>query len=234
MKVFLDELYKLGIELSQEQIDQFNKYYRLLVEKNKVMNLTAITEYNEVLFKHFFDSITIVKTIDMSKIETVIDVGTGGGFPGIPLKIVFPHLKVTLLDSLNKRIVWLNELIGELQLDNIMAYHGRAEEFGHNVEFREKFDLCVSRAVANLATLSEFCIPFVKQNGYFVSYKAASANEEIVNANNAIKILNSEITNICNFKINDMERNLIVIKKKNSISKKYPRKSGLPSKEPLK
>ena len=159
-KIFENQLKALGLELSEQQLAQFDQYYEILVEWNKVMNLTGITEYDEVNEKHFIDSLSIVKTVDMSKVNKVIDVGTGAGFPGIPLKIVFPHLHVTLLDSLNKRINFLNEVIAKLGLEDITTIHGRAEDFARKEEHREQYDLCVSRAVANLATLSEYCLPY--------------------------------------------------------------------------
>ena len=236
MNKFINNIKNINIELSENQLNAFQKYYEMLVEKNKVMNLTAITDYQEVLTKHFLDSLTLVKVIDISKIDSVIDVGTGGGFPGVPLKIAFPHLKITLLDSLNKRVNWLNELIKELELKDILAIHGRAEEYGQNPKYREQYDLCVSRAVANLSTLTEYCVPFVKRDGYFVSYKAATANEELKEAARAIEVLGGKLDNVCSFNLEntDMERNLIKIKKIENTSKKYPRKAGLPSKEPIK
>ncbi|MBE5925519.1 MAG: 16S rRNA (guanine(527)-N(7))-methyltransferase RsmG [Lachnospiraceae bacterium] len=236
MKKFINNIKNIGINLSENQLNMFQKYYEMLVEKNKVMNLTAITDYQEVLTKHFLDSLTLVKVININKVEKVIDVGTGGGFPGIPLKIAFPHLKITLLDSLNKRVNWLNEVIAILDLDDIKAVHGRAEEFGQNFEYREQYDLCVSRAVANLSTLSEYCMPFVKKDGYFVSYKAATANEELKEAIKAIEILGGKVEDVCSFNLedSDMERCLIKIVKIKNTSKKYPRKAGLPSKEPIK
>lgn len=236
MKKFINNIKNIGINLSENQLNMFQKYYEMLVEKNKVMNLTAITDYQEVLTKHFLDSLTLVKVIDINKVEKVIDVGTGGGFPGIPLKIAFPHLKITLLDSLNKRVNWLNEVIAILDLNDIKAVHGRAEEFGQNFEYREQYDLCVSRAVANLSTLSEYCMPFVKKDGYFVSYKAATANEELKEAIKAIEILGGKVEELCSFNLedSDMERCLIKIVKIKNTSKKYPRKAGLPSKEPIK
>lgn len=236
MEQFINNIKNINIELSENQLQSFQKYYEMLVEKNKVMNLTAITDYQEVLTKHFLDSLTLVKVIDINNVDSVIDVGTGGGFPGIPLKIAFPHLKITLLDSLNKRVNWLNEVITELGLNDIKAIHGRAEEYGQNSQYREQYDLCVSRAVANLATLSEYCVPFVKKEGYFVSYKAATANDELKEAGKAIEILGGKVEDICTFNLKntDMERSLIKIKKIKNTSKKYPRKAGMPSKEPIK
>lgn len=235
MKQFIKNIKNIKIKLSNAQLNSFQKYYEMLIEKNKVMNLTAITDYQEVLTKHFLDSLTLVKVIDINNVNNLIDVGTGGGFPGIPLKIAFPHLKITLLDSLNKRVNWLNEVIKELELDDIVAIHGRAEEYGQNIEYREKYDLCVSRAVANLSTLSEYCIPFVKKDGYFISYKAATANDELKEATKAIEILGGKVDKVCTFNLEntDMERSLIKISKVKSTSKKYPRKAGLPSKEPI-
>lgn len=214
---------------------QFYKYYELLMEWNKVMNLTAITEYNEVVDKHFVDSLSIEKAVDLSKIDRVIDIGTGAGFPGIPIKIVYPHLHIILLDSLNKRVNFLNTVINELGLNNIEAVHGRAEDIAKKKEYREQFDLCVSRAVANLATLSEYCIPFVKKNGMFVSYKSGNIDEEVKKSSNAVKILGGSVEEIVKFQLQNthLKRALVKIKKVNNTSKKYPRKAGMPGKEPL-
>ena len=230
------ELEKIGITLNERQKQQFDKYYEMLVEWNKVMNLTGITEYDEVNLKHFTDSLTIARTQEMQKVQSVIDIGTGAGFPGIPLKIAFPHLKVVLLDSLNKRIKFLDAVIEELGLENISTIHGRAEDFAKKKGYREQFDLCVSRAVANLSTLSEYCLPFVKVEGEFISYKSGDSDEEIRDAEFAVKVLGGKITDVDKFQLpgTDMGRSLVKIKKVKNTAGKYPRKAGLPSKEPLK
>lgn len=234
-RIFEEKLMELGITLNDEQKQQFICFYDLLVEWNKVMNLTGITEYEEVNEKHFVDSLSIVKAIDINKVETVIDVGTGAGFPGIPLKIAFPHLKVVLLDSLNKRIKFLDTVIDELGLKNIKTIHGRAEDFAKQVDYREKFDLCVSRAVANLAILSEYCIPYVKKEGLFVPYKSGEIEEELEQSKKAVHVLGGKVHNVVKFQLPGTEigRSFIVIKKAQNTSKKYPRKAGLPSKEPI-
>ena len=229
----------MKIQLTQEQKEQFIKYYEYLIEKNKVMNLTAITDYEEVLLKHFLDSLSLVKVQDFipEKLsgKTVIDIGTGAGFPGIPLKIAFPELGIVLLDSLNKRINFLDEVIEMLQLRKIEAVHGRAEDYARQKEFRENFDFCVSRAVANLSTLSEYCLPFVKQGGYFISYKSGKIEEELSNAENAVKVLGGNVKEVVKFSLmdTDMDRSFVVVEKKKTTPKRYPRKAGLPSKEPI-
>ena len=234
-KKFEQQLAELGIILTQTQFNQFDKYYEMLVEWNKVMNLTGITEYEEVNEKHFVDSLALVKALDISKVQTVIDIGTGAGFPGIPLKIAFPELKITLLDSLNKRVNFLNEVIEMLGLKNVTAVHGRAEDYAKQKEHREKYDFCVSRAVANLSTLSEYCIPFVKEGGSFISYKSGKIDEELTQAENAVKILGGKVQDVVKFPLmdTDMDRSFVVIKKVKPTAKRYPRKAGLPSKEPL-
>lgn len=228
---------KLGIILSEYQIEQFYRYYELLTEWNKVMNLTAITEMDEVVIKHFVDSLSLVKAVDDfgMKETTVIDVGTGAGFPGIPLKIVYPTIRITLLDSLNKRIKFLEEVVKELKLDDVNMVHGRAEDYGRDKIYREQFDFCVSRAVANLSTLSEYCLAFVKKDGYFISYKSGKLEEELKAAKSAIKKLSSEVIDVTEFTLPDSEagRTLVKIKKVNVLNKKYPRKAGVPAKEPL-
>lgn len=234
-QIFENKLNELGIALTDKQKQQFDKFYELLVEWNKVMNLTGITEYEEVNEKHFVDSLSIVKAIDMKSVKSVIDVGTGAGFPGIPLKIAFPHLKVVLLDSLNKRINFLNTVIAELGLTDIKTIHGRAEDYAKQTEYREKFDLCVSRAVANLSTLSEYCLPYVSADGMFVPYKSGEIDEELENSKKAVKILGGKIENVVKFQLPGTEigRSFVKIRKISNTNKKYPRKAGLPAKEPL-
>ena len=207
----------------------------MLIEKNKVMNLTAITEPEEVIDKHFVDSLAINKIVDLKNVKSVIDIGTGAGFPGIPLKIAFPWLQITLLDSLNKRIKFLDEVVDALRLEQIKCIHGRSEDIARQEEHREKYDLCVSRAVANLSTLSELCIPFVKKGGEFISYKAANSQEEIEQAGNAIGKLGGRLAGVQELILpdTDMERIFVCIKKEKNTGKKYPRKAGTPGKEPL-
>ena len=205
-----------GVTLTDKQIEQFEKYYELLVEWNKVMNLTGITEFDEVMQKHFVDSVAAAKYVEIEKVNSLIDVGTGAGFPGIPLKIIYPHLQVTLLDSLNKRIKFLEEVVDNLGLTGIETVHGRAED-------------------ANLASLTEYCLPFVKIGGKFVSYKSVAVDEEISQSKKAVYVLGGEIGKVEKFHLpgSDMERSLVVVEKKRSTPKKYPRKAGMPTKEPI-
>lgn len=237
-KLMREELSEFSIELSELQLHQFYQYFELLVEWNKVMNLTTITEMEDVVTKHFVDSLSLVKVLPDLKSEQVqiLDMGTGAGFPGIPLKIVFPELEITLLDSLNKRINFLNEVIEQLGLKKIKAVHGRAEDYGRNRKYREKYDYCVSRAVANLSTLSEYCMPYVKIGGAFIPYKSGKIEEELNQAKGAVKLLGGKIEEVITFMLpkTDVERSFIVVRKKEGTSKKYPRKAGLPGKEPLK
>lgn len=231
---------QINIEISDNQIKCFEKYYELLIEKNKVMNLTAITEKEDVIVKHFIDSISLIpylidKGIVIDNRLSIIDIGTGAGFPGLPLKIMMPDVNFTLLDSLNKRVSFLNDVIDELNLTGINAIHGRAEDFASDKKYRENYDICVSRAVANLSTLSEYCIPFVKKDGYFISYKAGESEEEINGSKNAIKILGGKINTVEEFILpgTDASRVFVFIEKKDSTDKKYPRKAGVPAKKPL-
>lgn len=269
---FHKDLAEWGITLTSKQDEQFLKFYELLVEWNSFMNLTAITEFDEVMKKHFLDSMSFVhyvknyycttnneitkvsKNIDivsddksagahkkfdcsyLSQLKfTMIDVGTGAGFPGIPLAILFPEAKFTLMDSLNKRIKFLNEVIFQLGLTNVETIHSRAEDLARNAKYREQYDYVVSRAVANLSTLSEYCLPFVKPTGNFVSYKSERLSEELVAAEKAISILGGTVKDQIDFQLpeSDIYRNLLIIEKIKPTSKKYPRKAGLPSKEPL-
>lgn len=233
--VLIQGCLELGIHLTDTQVNQFETYYELLVEWNKVMNLTGITEYDEVMQKHFVDSLSIVKAADLGQCKKVLDMGTGAGFPGIPIKIVYPHLEVVLLDSLNKRIKFLNEVIGKLGLSGITAIHGRGEDYAKQKEYREMFDLCVSRAVANLASLSEYCIPYTILHGNFISYKSGSIEDELQNAKNAVFLLGGKMKDTVKFTLpgSDIERSLVVIEKVKKTPGKYPRKAGLPAKEPI-
>ena len=233
INTFESKINTLHIELSKEQYSQYVTYYNMVVEKNKVMNLTGITEFDEFIDKHYIDSLSIVNAVDMTRVNSIIDVGTGAGFPGIPLKIAFPHLKITLLDSLNKRINFLNEVIEVLGLQNVETCHGRAEDFGHRKEYREQYDLCASRAVANLSTLTEYCLPFVKVGGQFVSYKSGNVDNELKESSKAIKILGGEAGKVCSFVLPGTDFARTPIKKIKMTGNKYPRKAGTPSKEPL-
>lgn len=232
---FEKDLKAMNITLSDKQIEQFLIYYEMLAEWNEVMNLTAITEYEEVMKKHFLDSITLNQAFDVTKECTVIDVGCGAGFPGLALKIAYPNLKITLLDSLNKRINFLNAVIDKLGLTDIETVHGRAEDFAKAGKLRETFDVVVSRAVANLSTLSEYCLPYVKVGGYFIPYKSEKVAEEIETAGKALSILGGSLEKKIEFTLPDTDyyRNLLLIKKNKPTPNKYPRKAGLPSKEPI-
>lgn len=225
----------LGISLTERQIEQFLTYYEMLVDWNERVNLTAITDYDDVMKKHFVDSLSLVKAYDLTKFTSVIDVGTGAGFPGLALKIAFPHLDITLLDSLNKRILFLDEVIKTIGLKNIDTIHGRAEDYAKPGQLRERFDLCVSRAVANMTTLSEYCLPFVRIGGKFISYKSEKVSEELVDAKNAITLLGSRLEHQEEFTLpdSDIYRSLVVLSKEKPTPKKFPRKAGLPGKEPL-
>jgi len=257
MKRLLEQAKKLNIELSDKQIEQFQTYYEMLLETNKVMNLTAITELDEVITKHFIDSIALAavypEICDSNNRIMVLDLGTGAGFPGLPLKIVFPHLQIILMDSLNKRVKFLQSVIDKLELNDdssskidnssssqhntvgISAVHGRAEEAARNAEYREQFDLCVSRAVANTATLSEYCLPFIKVGGKFIPYKASDIEEELNQGKKAIQVLGGKLTKVKKITLpnSDIERSFLFIDKIKNTPKEYPRKAGTASKEPI-
>ena len=224
---------KLNIVFSEKQIKQFFKYMNLLIEWNNKINLTAIIEPKEIILKHFIDSLTINKYIEQNKI--LVDVGTGAGFPGIAVKIYRPDVKVVLVDSLNKRINFLNEVVKELQLENIQTIHSRVEEFKKNKKYRESFDIVTARAVANLTVLSEYLLPLAKVNGKCICMKGSEIEEEINNSKNAINILGGKIEKIDQFKLpdSDINRNIIIINKLKNTPSKYPRKPGTPAKEPL-
>lgn len=232
---FISQLELLHIQLDKNQLEQFHHYYELLIEWNKVMNLTGITDYEEVNEKHFIDSLSIVKALDLSDIKSLIDIGTGAGFPGVPLKIAFPHLKVVLLDSLQKRVGFLNKVIEELAFDNTMTLHGRAEDYAKDLKYREQFDLCVSRAVSNLSVLSEYCIPYVKIGGLFISYKSGNIDDELKQSGKAVEVLGGTIENVEKFNLpqSEIERSLVLVRKKRNTGKKYPRKAGTPVKNPI-
>lgn len=238
LEQFRKDLNSLGIELSGKQEEQFISYYEMLVDWNTRVNLTAITEFDDVLKKHFVDSLSLVKAYEEIKTNdiNVIDIGTGAGFPGIPLKIAFPQIHLTLLDSLQKRLNFLNEVIKKLELSDVCLVHGRAEDFAKPSQYREHFDLCVSRAVANLSTLSELCLPYVKVKGLFISYKSEKVMEEAEAAQKAITVLGGKIEEQKEFLLpdSDIYRNLFVIRKERHTLNKYPRKAGLPAKDPLK
>ena len=233
-KVFMEYAKKIDIDINEEQINKFYDYMNLLIEWNNKINLTAITDYNEIILKHFVDSLTINKCIIEN--NYVVDVGTGAGFPGIPLKIIRDDIKIVLVDSLNKRINFLNEVIKELNLKNIETVHARAEEFGRNKKYRQKFDIATSRAVANLSTLSEYMIPLVKINGRCICMKGKEIKEELKDSLNAIKVLGGKVENVEEFELadNDINRSIIYILKEKDTPNKYPRKAGTPSKDPIK
>lgn len=232
---FTAALEEKGITLSPVQLEQFETYFRMLVEWNEKMNLTSITEKEEVYLKHFYDSISAAFFIDFHKVTTICDIGAGAGFPSIPLKICFPHLHVTIVDSLQKRIAFLNELAKGLNLQDTTFYHDRAETFGQRKEKRESYDLVTARAVARLSVLSELCLPLVKKEGLFVALKASAADEEMQAGKKAVTVLGGEVVEKHSFvlPLEESERNIIVIEKKKQTPKKYPRKPGTPNKSPI-
>ncbi|MCG8396036.1 16S rRNA (guanine(527)-N(7))-methyltransferase RsmG [Bacillus atrophaeus] len=232
---FTSGLAEKGISLSSRQLEQFELYYEMLVEWNEKINLTSITEKKEVYLKHFYDSITAAFYVDFKQVNTICDVGAGAGFPSLPIKICFPHLQVSIVDSLNKRITFLEKLAEGLQLENTSFYHDRAETFGQRQDLRESYDIVTARAVARLSVLSELCLPLVKKNGLFVALKAASAEEELKAGKKAITTLGGELEQVHSFKLplEESDRNIIVMRKKKNTPKKYPRKPGTPNKSPI-
>jgi 16S rRNA (guanine527-N7)-methyltransferase len=235
ISILVEDCKILGISLTKKQIDQFSIYFKLLLEWNKVMNLTAITEPEDIIKKHFVDSLSIINFERFQSDSWIIDIGTGAGFPGIPIKIAFPNTRVTLLDSLQKRITFLHKVIEELQLEDINAYHGRAEVYGHMHTYREQFDLCVSRAVAGLPTLLEYALPFVKKDGYFVAYKSEKIQTEISDADKFVTVLGGEIDKHYVFDLpnSTVKRTLFTIHKVNQTPGIFPRKPGIPLKKPM-
>ncbi|WML42471.1 16S rRNA (guanine(527)-N(7))-methyltransferase RsmG [Neobacillus sp. PS3-40] len=235
IKQFEANLKEKGILLTAQQLQQFEIYYETLVEWNEKMNLTAITEKEDVYLKHFYDSITAAFFFDFSKPFHLCDVGAGAGFPSIPLKIAFPHLEITIVDSLNKRITFLNHLATVLELEKVHFIHERAELFGVNPTYRESYDVVTARAVARLSVLSELCLPLVKVGGHFIAMKAAHAQEELETGQKAISLLGGKVEKafVFTLPIEDSERNILVIKKEKQTPKKYPRKPGTPNKMPI-
>ena len=234
MKHLFEAVKSLGMELTEEQIRQFEAYRAGVLEWNEKVNLTAITDPEEFEMKHFADSIMSAGKDIMKNAKKIIDVGTGGGFPGIPLAILFPDKQFTLMDSLGKRIKIIDQLAIEIGINNVELIHARAEDLAKKKEYREQYDVCVSRAVANLATLSEYCIPFVKIDGYFAPYKTAAADEEIAEGKKALFILGGHLESVSEFSDAELDHTILWIKKVKMTPVKYPRKAGTPSKEPLK
>ena len=234
MKHLLEAVKSLGMEMSEEQIRQFEAYRAGVLEWNEKVNLTAITDPEEFEMKHFADSVMSAGNDIMKNAKKIIDVGTGGGFPGIPLAILFPDKQFTLMDSLGKRIKIIDQLAKEIGIKNVELVHARAEDLAKKKEYREQYDVCVSRAVANLATLSEYCIPFVKIGGYFAPYKTAAAEEEIAEGKKALFILGGHLESVSEFSDAELDHTILWIKKVKMTPVKYPRKAGTPSKEPLK
>ena len=231
---FITNVNELGISINNDILSKLNKYYEILINWNNKINLTRITDKKDVYLKHFYDSLTLIKAIDLNKELYVCDIGTGAGFPGLVLKIVFPNLKITLVDALNKRVDFLKQVCDKLKINNVTAIHGRAETYGQNEMYRNQFDFVVSRAVAELPILMEYCVPFAKVNGYFVSYKGKKQEEEVKLAENAFHELSAKFDHLDKFSLREKEeRYLLFIRKVEETNSKYPRKEGKPKKKPL-
>lgn len=234
-KAFVDRLQEHGITVTEEQLHQFESYYEVLVEWNEKMNLTGITEREQVYTKHFYDSITLAFYVDMTKVNTMADIGSGAGFPGIPLKICFPHLKLTIVDSLNKRINFLNHVVDSIGLSGVELIHGRAEEIARKQGYRDGFDLVTARAVARMVVLNEFCLPFTKVGGRFAAMKGSDPAEEVKEAGRSLKELRGELDAIHSFSlpVEESDRHIVIIGKKGATPSKYPRKAGTAAKTPI-
>lgn len=234
-ELLINGLNELGIPFNQNMIQQFEEYFDLLIKWNEVVNLTSITEEKEVIIKHFLDSLLVCRTIDLNQINNLIDIGTGAGFPGLPIKIVFPNIKVTLMDSLNKRIAFLEEVCKNLNIKGIECKHGRAEDLARVKGYRDSYDLVVSRAVSNLSTLSEYCLPFAKVSGKFIAYKSVNSEEEILQSKSAVHLLGGSNMKqqILKIPYSDIERTYVLIDKVRNTPSMYPRKAGTPAKNPL-
>ena len=229
----INRMKEAGYQLSEDQAAQFLGYYDMMIEKNQVMNLTRITEFKEAVDKHFVDSLMLSRVLDVSRIHKLIDIGTGGGFPGIPLKIMYPHMSVVMLDSVGKKIDFVNEVIEKLDLKDVCALHVRAEDMARDRKHREKYDVCVSRAVANMTVLTEYCLPFVRVGGFFVAYKGDDRPEELAAAEKAVKVLGGKPMEFDRFSLFGMGRCLVKIRKDRKTPMQYPRKAGMPAKAPI-
>ena len=229
----INRMKEAGYQLSEDQAAQFLGYYDMMIEKNQVMNLTRITEFKEAVDKHFVDSLMLSRVLDVSRIHKLIDIGTGGGFPGIPLKIMYPHMSVVMLDSVGKKIDFVNEVIEKLDLKDVCALHVRAEDMARDRKHREKYDVCVSRAVANMTVLTEYCLPFVRVGGFFVAYKGDDRPEELAAAEKSVKVLGGKPMEFDRFSLFGMGRCLVKIRKDRKTPMQYPRKAGMPAKAPI-
>lgn len=235
LKEFKEKANKIEVSLNDKELDSFSKFMDFMIKWNDRVRLTSITEENEVIDKHFIDSLTALKSKIIKDYDKVLDLGTGGGFPGIPLKIINPTIELTMLDSRLKKIEYLEEVINEFKFENTVAIHGRAEDYGQLPNYRENFNIVVSRAVANLTVLVEYCLPFVKKDGYFIAMKGSKSDEEINDAKKAIKLLGGSIEKVLEFQLpgTNYDRSIILIKKVGRTPKKYPRNPGKPKKKPI-